>query len=342
MRVRCATLLRLGLLLLLLPNVARAHPLSPPSLSIREQTPAHYEVTFRRSTLAAPRLTVDWPSGCRAQLRGSHVEGDQVVDALTLSCGQRLEGQTLRAFGLLELELSMLVHLQLRSGAGVRALLSPEHPSLLVPRVESAREVLRDYTGLGIQHLLGGADHGLFVLGLLLLVRGLRARLLALSAFTLGHSITLCLAALSVIRVPQAPAELGIAVSLLVLALEALAPQRDARPDSQVARRAWLLAGGFGLLHGLGFASALSETGLPSHAVPLALFGFNLGVELGQLLLVSLLAPCLYWADRIDARNAAAGPRPRFLASATLRGATAYGIGACAAMWCIERTVSLL
>ena len=329
-------------LLALLPTLARAHPLSPPALSIREQAPAHYDVTFRRSTLAATRLTLDWPSRCQPTLRASRTEGDQVIDELSLVCAGSLEGQTLRVFGLLELELSMLVHLELAGSSGVRALLSPEHPSLLIPRASSALEVLRDYTGLGIQHLLGGADHALFILGLLLLVRGLRARLLALTAFTLGHSVTLCLAALSVIRVPQAPVELGIAVSLLVLALEALAPPRIGQSDRQGMRRAALLAGGFGLLHGLGFASALSETGLPAHAVPLSLFGFNLGVELGQLLLVSLLAPCLYWAGRFDAGYSQVRARERKGTAPRLQRVVAYGIGACAAMWCIERAVWLL
>jgi hypothetical protein len=206
----------------------------------------------------------------------------------------------------------------------VRALLSPERASLNFPRRESSWVVLRDYVALGVQHLLTGADHILFVLGLLLLVHGLRARLWALTAFTLGHSVTLCLSALSIVRLPQAPVEIGIAASLLVVALQVL-EQRTS--DPKVTRRAWLLASGFGLLHGLGFASALLETGLPAHAVPLALFGFNLGVELGQLLVVVVLAPVLFVMGKLRSSRA--------------RVVAAYTIGGLAAMWCIERALLL-
>jgi hydrogenase/urease accessory protein HupE len=312
-----------------LPLVSLAHPLSPPALFVREAAPLHYEVSLRRSELAASRLTIDWPRACQATLRGSRPEGDQRVDQLSLVCTQGLAGQTLRTFGLLELELSMLVHLELRDAEGVRALLTPEHPSLVVPQRESALEVLRDYVGLGIGHLLSGPDHILFVLGLLLLVRGLRARLLALTAFTLGHSVTLCLSALSVIQLPAAPVELGIAASLLVLALEVLAV-RSSDAAGPLARRASVMAGSFGLLHGLGFASALADTGLPPHAVPLSLFGFNLGVELGQLLVVTALLPCLWLARGLQTSR-----RER------LRSGAAYGIGALAAMWCLERALIL-
>ncbi|MDB4975546.1 MAG: HupE/UreJ family protein [Myxococcaceae bacterium] len=317
--------------LLWLPRLAAAHPLSPPTLSLHESTPGHYEVEFRRSALAAPRLRIDWPSSCRAELRDSQPRADQVVDRLRLVCTRSLPGQTLRAFGLLELELSMLIHLELANGERVRALLSPAQPSLTLPRRESSLEVLRGYTGLGISHLLGGADHLLFVLGLMLLVRALPERLFALTAFTLGHSLTLCLSALSVIALPQAPVEVGIAASLVVLALDVLHPRVDSRRRKA---RVSLMATGFGLLHGLGFASALRETGLPAHAVPLALLGFNLGVELGQLLVVLALAQVLYVARRLTE----AQPRYEGLVRST-RVVTAYAIGALAAMWCLERAV---
>jgi hydrogenase/urease accessory protein HupE len=308
--------------------MARAHPLSPPSLAIEERQPAQYEVSFRRSRLAASRLEPSWPRGCQATSPRTLADGDQLTDAFRLTCPQPLEGQTIRVFGLVELELSVLVYLAPLAGEPVRALLSAERASFVVPERASPLRVLRDYIELGVEHLLSGPDHILFVLGLLLLMSGLRARLLALTAFTLGHSLTLCLSALSVIALPQPPVEVGIAASLLVLALEVL--ERRSGP-SQGVRRAWLMAGGFGLLHGLGFASALIETGLPAHAVPLSLLGFNLGVELGQLIVVGLLAPCLYVVERLRQERVA---QVRVLA--------AYAIGSLAAMWCLERTLSLL
>jgi hypothetical protein len=314
----------LALLVLGPTRPAHAHPLSPPVLTVREQGARHYQVSFRRSPLAAARLELDWPRQCQVDKLMESRQADQLVADFELRCARPLSGQTLRVFGLVELELSLLVYVELERVEPVRSLLSAERTSLTFPRRESAWAVLCDYVALGVQHLLSGPDHILFVLGLLLLVRGLRARLLALTAFTLGHSVTLCLSALSVVRLPAAPVELGIAASLLVVALEVLA-QRGG--EARAVRRAWLLASGFGLLHGLGFASALIQAGLPKHAVPLSLLGFNVGVELGQLLVVLLLAPLLWALEQ--------------LRSERTRGVAAYSIGALAAMWCIERALVL-
>jgi hydrogenase/urease accessory protein HupE len=338
----------LALLALGLAGRAHAHPLSPPVLTVREQGAQHYRVSFRRSPLAAARLELDWPLQCRVGKLVERRQDDQLVADFELSCGRPLSGQTLRVFGLVELELSLLVYVELERVEPVRALLSAERTSLTFPRRESSWALLRDYVALGVQHLLTGPDHILFVLGLLLLVRGLRARLWALTAFTLGHSVTLCLSALSVIRLPQAPVELGIALSLLVVALEVLA-QREG--ELRAPRPVWLLASGFGLLHGLGFASALVEAGLPKHAVPLSLLGFNVGVELGQLLVVLLLAPLLWALEKlcVQGRGASAQePSVEGRAASTheqrsrrVRVLAAYSIGALAAMWCIERALAL-
>jgi hydrogenase/urease accessory protein HupE len=181
---------------------------------------------------------------------------------------------------------------------------------------------------LGGEHLVTGLDHLLFVIGLLLLVRGLRARLLSLTAFTLGHSLTLGLSALAIVQLPQRPVEIGIALSLLVLALELVALQR---PHAQQPRRPWLMAVSFGLLHGLGFASALAETGLPARAIILALFSFNLGVELAQLLVVLAALPLASLFVRA---------LPTFVVRARL--VLAYALGAIALVWCVERALYAL
>lgn len=330
LRCVCAALAVLGLLSTTRPAVVRAHALSPPVLTVREQGERHYRVSFRRSSLVAARLELDWPAACRVGEGAERPESDQLVLTYDLVCSQSLSGHTLRVFGLVELELSLLVYLELDQTEPIRALLSPQRTSLVIPERESRWGVLRDYVTFGFEHLLTGPDHILFVLGLMLLVRGLRARLLALTAFTLGHSVTLCLSALSILRLPQAPVEIGIAASLLVVALEVLEQRRDS-PD--VARRAWLMASSFGLLHGLGFASALVDTGLPAHAVPLSLFGFNLGVELGQLAVVFAVLCTTFVLAKLNLAKRAASPRARVVA--------AYAIGGLAAMWCLERTLSL-
>lgn len=332
MTARLARLLPALLLALLLgPRGAQAHPLAPAVLALREQaqTPARYDVSFRRSPLAASRLELAWPHGCRPESSRTTSRADQVEDTFVLACARPLSGQTLRVFGLVDLGIGVVVHLEHAEGGSVRALLSPEKASFTVPPRTTRWPVLCDYVGLGIEHLVTGFDHVLFIVGLVLLVPGLRARVVALTAFTVGHSITLASAALGLLRLPQAPVELGIALSLIVLALEVLALASTG--SARRPRMLHAMAAGFGLLHGLGFASALADAGLPAHAVPLALLGFNLGVELGQLAIVLGLWPLLHAATRLQ---------PARL-RALVRGA-GYAIGSLAAMWCIERTVLLL
>src|SRR5262249_43100003 len=151
----------------------------------------------------------------------------------------------------------------------------------------SAGAVLSGYVRLGITHILLGADHLLFVLGLLLLVPSLGMLVRTITAFTLAHSVTLGLAVLGLIAVPAAPVEALIAASIVLVALELV---RDPGAAPTLGRRApWAIALGFGLLHGLGFAGALADVGLPADRIPLALLGFNAGVEVGQLAFVAAM-----------------------------------------------------
>jgi hypothetical protein len=304
--------------------LVRAHPLSPAAIVVNETGPNRYDLSFRRSALAARTLVLDLPATCEEREPQNTQEADQLTAHVKLVCTRPLEGQTLRVLGLAELSLGALVYVKFADGRTARALLSPEQPSFTLPRRSAAWHVLRDYVRLGIEHLLTGVDHLLFVAGLMLLVQGARRLLLMLTAFTLGHSVTLCLAALSLVSVPQAPVEVGIALSLVALALGLLAADAPSAFP-------WWMAGGFGLLHGLGFAGALAETGLPADAIPLSLFGFNLGVEIGQLLVVATLAVLMFGAGRLTALS-----RVRF------RSWTAYAIGSLAAMWCIERSLDWL
>jgi hydrogenase/urease accessory protein HupE len=184
--------------------------------------------------------------------------------------------------------------------------------------------VVRDYVGLGIEHILFGIDHLLFVLCLLLLVRGVRKLLTTVTAFTLAHSITLAAATLGFIRVPAAPVEATIALSIVFLASELV---RGEAGRSAVTRTyPWLIAFSFGLLHGLGFAGALAEVGLPQREIPLALFAFNVGVELGQLAFVTAVLSLVRFARIVPLRLPAWAP-----------GAAGYAIGSVAAFWVFAR-----
>jgi len=184
--------------------------------------------------------------------------------------------------------------------------------------------VLRGYGGLGIAHILSGPDHLLFVLGLLLLVGPRRQLVQTITAFTLGHSITLSIAALQLATVPSRPIEVLIALSVLLLAVELA---RGARDDTLLHRFPWVMALAFGLLHGFGFAGTLAEAGLPAGAIPLALLSFNLGIELGQLAFVGAALAAAVLLARVAPAFAAYGRQP-----------VIYAMGILAAFWCFQRT----
>jgi HupE / UreJ protein len=193
---------------------------------------------------------------------------------------------------------------------------------------DSLADTARRYVGLGIGHILLGIDHLLFVLGLMLLVRGPWMLVKTITAFTLAHSVTLALATLGFVNVPARPVDAAIALSIAFLAAEIL-HARQGRPGL-TSRKPWVVAFVFGLLHGLGFAGALTQLGLPRGEIPLALLFFNVGVEIGQLMFVAVVL-ALGWALRqLQVRWPRwAEPLP------------AYAIGTIAAFWLIERTSGL-
>ena len=183
------------------------------------------------------------------------------------------------------------------------------------------------YLALGIEHILLGIDHLLFVLALVLLVKGWKKLVATITAFTLAHSITLALATLGFVHVPGPPVEACIALSIVFVAAEII-HRRQGRPGL-TERAPWVVAFTFGLLHGLGFAGALSEVGLPQHAIPIALLFFNVGVELGQLAFVFIVLLVLAAARRLPPRVPAWGWR-----------AAPYAIGSVAMFWVLQRVAA--
>jgi hypothetical protein len=214
----------------------------------------------------------------------------------------------------------------LLDGRNYQQVLNAEQTEFVIPAESSAGEVAGDYSLLGIEHIWGGMDHLLFVFGLLLLVGGGSRLLWTITAFTVGHSITLSLVTLGYFDYPVALVEFAIALSIFVLAVELT---RAARHDI-LWRNPWWLAGGFGLLHGMGFAGALAETGLPQDNLPLALLFFNVGIEIGQLAFIALA-----FAVWFVIRRPLAPWRERLLP------VPIYVLGALSAMWCIERGLAV-
>ena len=271
-----------------------------------EFRPAYLELT----QTAADRFDVLWKVPARGEsLRlGLYVNLPEGTETLTEPLGVFVGGAylerwsvrhpaamvdgTIRVDGLRSTLTDVLVRIEWLDGSTQVTQLLPESPVMVVEARPGAWHVARTYFALGVEHILLGFDHLLFVLGLLLLVQGWRNLCATITAFTVAHSITLAAATLSVLHVPGPPVEAVIALSIAFVAAEVLHANRGQTGITQ--RWPWLVALTFGLLHGLGFAGALSEIGLPSQEVPLALLFFNVGVEAGQLLfIVAVLAAAM-------------------------------------------------
>lgn len=320
-----------ALALHLLVASAAAHPLEPSLLELHERAggvDVAWTTPARRVPGVTPRVVL--PEGCYSGEPRVSEEVERIVTRWTAECGPGgLAGRRLSVTDLAEARSEVLVRVAYGNGRTVQGILSGDVPEMTVPAEPRRLDVVTAYGRLGIHHILGGTDHLAFVLGLLLLVGG-RSFLPAITAFTVGHSVTLSLAVLGLVYVPQRPIEVLIAASVLVLALELV---RDGTGDpSLLARKPWLMAGVFGLLHGFGFAGALADVGLPPGDVPLALGAFNVGIELGQ---IAVVLPVLAVASAL--RDRALGPAVRWH-----RLVPAYAIGSLAFCWMLERAATLL
>jgi hypothetical protein len=330
-RIEIRRLVLISILSLLAGRPAGAHPLDPALLEIREIRGAPVEVLWRQPSLQPREAPVHpvLPRRCTQLGQAEVRRGDPWTEARwRLDCGGRsLVGERISVEGLEAGQTDALLRIELADSRRVQAVLRADAPAFTVPSGTSVAKVVSDYLLLGLEHILTGFDHLLFVLGLVLLVRG-RGLVWTITAFTLGHSITLSLAVLGFVRIPPAPVEVLIAASILAVAVELT--RQDAGRGASPWRSPRALAFGFGLLHGLGFAGALAQVGLPAGEIPLALVSFNTGIEAGQLLFVGAL---LLGRAALGAR-----PMPRLAAPARL---PAYGIGALAAYWVFERAWGL-
>ena len=313
----------------LLAGPAAAHRLAPSYLSLVENGDGTVFVTWKtpRVVSRGTRTEPIVPCPPREDAEQS-LEGTAFIARWTADCGAvSLVGSELGVDGLSGSGTDALVHVVLADGREMRAILTAGSPRYTIPPEESWLEVATGYLVLGFEHLASGIDHILFVVGLLALLGATRRLLLAISAFTLGHSFTLAIAALDLVRVPSGPVEFGIAATLVVLAVELARPERP----SLLRRHPGWMPFGFGLLHGLGFAGALAELGLPQQAIPLALFSFNVGIEVGQIALVVLALPLFVGLARLTRDS----PRAMHEIPAT-------GIGSLGVYWGLQRSIEWL
>jgi HupE / UreJ protein len=317
-------LLIAGLVLVVSVTSARAHEVRPAYLELRETGADVYAIAWKQPVSGEARLALRprLPPDCAVQ-GASTMEAAPaaVIERWRVRCPGGLKGATLRIDGLERTLTSVYVQAIWRDGKTTAALAQPSAPEVSLG--SGAAPALARYLVLGVQHILGGLDHLAFVAGLVLLVTGVRRLLLSLTAFTVAHSITLAMSALGDAGLPSKPVEACIALSIMLVGYEAV---RFARGRSGLTAAApWLAAFGFGLLHGFGFAGALTEIGLPEGARVTALLLFNLGVEIGQVAVVALLLAPLLWLRK----NAAM--------LSQVRVAGGYVLGGGGAFWLIQR-----
>jgi hydrogenase/urease accessory protein HupE len=313
-------------------RIAVAHDARPLSVDIVERQAHTYRADVRvpPSVDAGNQPELAWPSGCTVQSEVRRSADGTGLETILVRCAASIEGQRIAVrYGLFNPSLSTLFRFTPAQGTTRTAVVPPDRADWVVPEATTWKTVARDYLILGIEHIWAGIDHLLFVAGLLLLARTLRRIALAITGFTLAHSVTLSLSTLGIVRVPIPPIEAGIALSILFLASEV------ARPDPQSLARRYPLAISslFGLLHGFGFAAALSEAGLPRDEIPAALLFFNAGVEVGQLAFIAALLTAIGCARLIVMRLRVS--QGLTYARAQLVGA--YALGIPASFWFFER-----
>jgi hypothetical protein len=308
-----------------------ADEIRPALLDIKEQNTGLFAVTWKVPTRGKRVLAITPQLPESLELVGSpsvqDIPGARIEHATYKNNGASLTGQSIVIDGLPAVQTDVLLLIQLQDGTQHSAILRPGSPEFTIPLEASKFEIARDYWRMGTIHILEGVDHLLFVLALLLIVSGLGPLVKAVTAFTVAHSITLALATLGVVHVPAAPTEAIIALSILFLASEIIHQRNGVIGITE--RYPWVIALIFGLFHGLGFAGALSEIGVPQHEVPLALFMFNVGVESGQLLFITVVLSLMALLRRLPLT----APKGAWQL-------LPYAIGSVAAFWTIERVMS--
>lgn len=313
---------------------ATAHEIRPAYLQIDQTGPQHYNVLWRTPLLSGARLPValQFPDDVRNLREPAERQfPDSLVERRIIETTDGLPGKRIEFRGLQATITDVIVRVKMLDGSVTTTLVHPSQPWVDIEIAAGPFQVAKTFVSQGIDHILFGFDHLLFVLALLLIARDLRALFFTVTAFTVAHSITLSLATLGFVNVPGPPVEAAIALSILLLAAE-IVRIRNGLP-SLTAERPWVVAFAFGLLHGLGFAGALSQLSLPSGDIPLALLFFNVGVEIGQLLFIAAIL--------VVVASARVLRFPPLLGRSAFA-FTTYAIGIVASFWFIERVAGFL
>ena len=326
---------RLGQFFILLAVVgfgqaAKAHESRPGYLEINETTAGRYDVMWRTPLNAGMPLPIilRFSEGVSNVIEPSVRDlGDSVMERRLIKVNGSLAGKRIDFVGLQATITDVLVRVRLLDGSESTSLVHPSKAWIEVTGSRGLVSVAGSYTLLGIEHITFGIDHLLFVLALLIITNGTVRLLKTVTAFTIAHSITLALATLGFVHVPSKPVEATIALSIVFVAFEII--RRREGQNGVTSRAPWIVAFTFGLLHGFGFAGALSEVGLPQNHIPAALFFFNVGVELGQIAFITVVLSLIALVRRIPLRP----PRWTELIPP-------YAIGSIAMFWVVQRVAA--
>ena len=286
---RCLRSVLVALACFAVSAFAWADVFRPAYLELRELGGDRYDVLLKVPAQGDDlRLSIDvrFPSGTvEVEPRRSQFLADSHAQRWRVERPGGLVDTSIEIFGRAAGVTEVLARVERLDGTTQVDSLPPGRATFVVKPSLGFRQTAVTYLLLGVEHILGGVDHLLFVLSLLLIVRGFKRIAVTITAFTLAHSITLAAATLGFVHVPGPPVEAAIALSIVFVAAEVVRGLRG--KPGLTARAPWVVAFAFGLLHGFGFAGALAEVGLPQKAIPIALFTFNVGVEIGQLLFVA-------------------------------------------------------
>ena len=305
-----------------------AHEVRPAYLELRQTGPDTYDALWKvpgQGENLRLGLYVEFPAGStNITAPRATMANNAFTERWTVQRAGGLTGGTIHIGGLTATMTDVLVRLERLDGTTQVTRLTPASPSFTVEAAPNGLEVARTFTLLGVEHILTGIDHLLFVLALLIITRGGWRLVKTVTAFTISHSLTLTAATLGWVHIPPPPVEAVIALSIVFVAAEIKRQQRGV--EGITARAPWLVAFTFGLMHGLGFAGGLSEAGLPARHIPSALLFFSIGVETGHFLFIGVVLAFIALLRRIRI------PLPRWAGLVP-----PYAIGATAMFWVIQR-----
>ncbi len=330
MRIGVAALL---LALVSLAPIAGAHEVRPAQFNVTETGSDRYLVRWKVPAREGATLGIEPVFEEGIERIGDIAERTTAGTSLQtfeVHCPGGLAGKQIAFPKISTTMIDVLVQVRFLDGRVHTGVVRPKDPVFHIPERDSQPEVFKAYLTIGIEHILLGYDHLLFVLGMALLIVDLRRLLGAITGFTIAHSLTLALATLDVVRVPGPPVEAVIALSILMLAVEGRRFHDSGEPTLGI-RRPWLVSGSIGLIHGLGFAGTLAEYGLPAHARFISLLAFNLGVELGQIGFLAALFPLAFLAERM---------RPGV--TLPLKQVGLWFIGVAGAFWFLQRCATFV